>query len=718
MKHIFITLLFLNCYTQTFGQRVYSVVFDQLPQESQLFPRNDKNVGTIAVSGIIEVPDWSYMSVVLLREDVRISYSRSNFIYPQNSNIAPFKFQDLTIKAEPAEYECQVYACKGKDSVLIISRKHLVAGDFYVISGQSNASAYGVGNVPYTYKNKYLRTYGLFSNGINLTNNDTLWYSPDDLPPYVGAWGLQIQRMIIENHGIPTCFINGAAPGSFISNHLQRLENNPNNIQTLYGTLLQRVIKAKALNHVKAFMWFHGEGDIYSNSQTYPQDLAKLYSYWKTDYPSIQKFIIFQSNIHLSNSFMGGSIREFQRKTSSIFPDVINYAVNGARGFDGNHHSREGYIQIGQEVYGLLAPLFYNIADKTELHSPNIQQAYFNNQNHSSITMEFDKNQEMVIGSDTTVKGNITNTDITKKVQDYFFFDNDVNKTAKISSISAIKNKVIINFNEPLQYTKICYLPHSFFTQEINFFIGPCLKNNAGRRAFSFYNIAIGNEPATLSSPVLRTNTFYVDEIRLKWSMVNKASKYIIERKTQNSNFSQIATLDSLTTDWSDKGLQANTTYTYRVKAQNLFIDSDYSPESQSVTPSYLLNPTLSAKIESINQIKLSWLPVPNSVNYILEKSIDNKSFNVLEKQLSSKTLEYTDKDVIYGTVYNYRIKALGNQTESLQSIAIITTPKELDIPFLKANIINKNTLNIQWKKIHWSKNLSIRRLNKWNILY
>ena len=357
-----------------------------------------------------------------------------------------------------------------------------------------------------------------------------------------------------------------------------------------------------------------------------------------------------------------------------------------------------------------MAPLFYNAVDKTELYSPNIQQAYFNNQNHTSITLEFDKNQEMTIGTDTTVKGKITNIDIIKKVQDYFFFDNDINKIAKINILTASKNKVIINFDEPLNYSKICYLPHSFFTFEMNFFIGPCLKNTNGRRAFSFYNIPIGNEPATsLESPMLINNIIYFNEIKLKWSSINKAAKYILERKSGNSNYTQIVILDSLTTEWADRGLQANTVYTYRIKAQNVFLESNYSSEQKVLTPSYLSNCTLSSKIESINQIKLSWYIVPNSLNYVLEKSIDNKPFYVLGK-ISNQTIEFLDKEIIYGTVYNYRIKAIGNLTESIQSFTSITTPKELEIPFLKANVINKNTLNIQWKKSVGTKSYIIER--------
>ena len=511
-KILLITFLFVS-QINTFAQRYNAFVFNEIPQDLQLFPRNEQNLARIPASGMVELPDWSYMSAVVTRENVKSGYARANVVYQNNIAIGTFNFTNITIKAEAAEYECAFYACKGKDSMLITTRQHLVAGDFYIISGQSNASAFGVGNEPYRYTNKYIRTFGLFSDTKNLQQKDTLWTAPDLSAPHVGAWGLHIQRLIIENQGIPTCFISGAVPGSYISNHLQRLSDNPDYIGTLYGSLLYRVKKSKAINNIKAFFWFHGEGDILSSSLTYPRDFEQLYNYWKIDYPNIPKFIVFQSNIHSIPSRTGGSIREFQRQTPVLFPKIQTYAVNGASGFDGAHHTREGYQQIGTEVFKILEPLYYQGKDSPNIHSPDIKKAYFTTKDHNVITLEFETGQEMISVSDTVVKGKESNVNITKSVKDYFYFDNDENITNTINSITPLNNKVIIRFDKPITNSTICYLPASYNTPEIPFFIGPCLKNKGGMRAFAFFNVKIEPESAVsvipLDAPVLVVKVNY-----------------------------------------------------------------------------------------------------------------------------------------------------------------------------------------------------------------
>lgn len=713
MKKIFILLITLFVFhVDTYSQQYYSVIFNEIPQDFQFFPRNEQNLATLPASGVIELPDWSYMSAVVTRENVKWGYSRTNIVYKNNSTIGTFSFKSITIKAEAAEYECAFYACKGKDSVLMTSRQHLVAGDFYVINGQSNATAFGVGNVPYLYTNKYIRTFGQFSNGINPQRQDTLWAAPDQRAPYVGAWGLHIQRLIIENHGIPTCFISGAVPGSFISNHLQRLENDPGSIETLYGSLLYRVRKAKAINDIKAFIWFHGEGDILSSSLTYPRDFEQLYNYWKVDYPNVKQFMVFQSNIHSIPSRTGGAIREFQRQTATLFPKIITYAVNGASGFDGAHHTREGYQQIGTEAFRILEPLYYKVKDSPNIHSPNIQKAYFTSKERNAITLEFESGQEMVNVADTTVKGKQSNTDIIKSVKDYFYFDNNENITNTINSITPQNNKVTLRFDKPVTNNTICYLPASYITPEIPSFIGPCLKNKGGMRAFAFYNIKIESESAVsiipLDAPVLVAKVNYYNETQLNWAKIAKAQNYILERKTANQDYVTIATLDSSKISYIDKSLSAGSLYYYRIKAYNTQTESPYSITDIS-TPALLSNTLISTKLVAINQIRVNWTAVSNANSYQLDRKIGTENFENIAKYPNS-TLEYLDKNVAYGTDYTYRITSYGNLTESLPSVSAISSPKVLDNPTIKATVVNKNAVNIAWKAVSKAKNFIVER--------
>ena len=129
-KYLFLSLFsFISQYS--IGQRIYSVVFDNLPQDYQLYPRTDKNEAIVPVNGQIELANWKYLSVVVFRNKVQYQYQRSEIKYNVKGDIGTFDLKPL-IKSELAEYDFQIYASQtGKDSVLMAERKNIVAGDAY-----------------------------------------------------------------------------------------------------------------------------------------------------------------------------------------------------------------------------------------------------------------------------------------------------------------------------------------------------------------------------------------------------------------------------------------------------------------------------------------------------------------------------------------------------------------------------------------------------------
>jgi murein DD-endopeptidase MepM/ murein hydrolase activator NlpD len=75
------------------------------------------------------------------------------------------------------------------------------------------------------------------------------------------------------------------------------------------------------------------------------------------------------------------------------------------------------------------------------------------------------------------------------------------------------------------------------------------------------------------------------DKISLIWQdNSNFEGGYKIERKVEGGNYSQIATVSSNTTSYTDTGLTPGTTYYYRIKAYNNAGDSDYSNEASATT--------------------------------------------------------------------------------------------------------------------------------------
>ena len=81
-KKTFLLLIFLFCIgLETYAQRFYSVVFDKLPKDMQLYARDNNSFAEIPISGVVEAAGWDHVSVVTFRNQDRISYSKSAIVY-------------------------------------------------------------------------------------------------------------------------------------------------------------------------------------------------------------------------------------------------------------------------------------------------------------------------------------------------------------------------------------------------------------------------------------------------------------------------------------------------------------------------------------------------------------------------------------------------------------------------------------------------------------
>ena len=50
------------------AQRFFSVVFNKLPRDMQLYARADDRMADVPISGVIELAGWDHMSVVTFRK--------------------------------------------------------------------------------------------------------------------------------------------------------------------------------------------------------------------------------------------------------------------------------------------------------------------------------------------------------------------------------------------------------------------------------------------------------------------------------------------------------------------------------------------------------------------------------------------------------------------------------------------------------------------------
>lgn len=698
MKKIF-TLLLLCLFFSSKSQKFHNTTFDKLPDNLQLYPRNDKDEAQVPIAGQVEETGWQYFSVQVFREDKLISYQRSSLSY--SGNIGKFQFIPITIKAELAEYHFKIFAVNDKkDSIQIVFREHVVAGDAYLIGGQSNALAL-VSDIIIPYRNKFARSYGATYPFEPMT-----WELTEYGNHKVGQLGGGIQRQIIEKYKIPVCIINQAVGGINLGASLQRNAGNLGDLSNNYGITYARVQKAGFLNGgIKAFIWRQGENESSGGSYFWGGLFDQLFKYWRQDFPDIKQYYVFQVGLIAWPEHYAGALRDYQRRTKTIYaPFVENIACVGTKGYDGIHYDSTGHNQTNTELFRMIDRDLYKAKFTENINSPNVQKAYFSKADRTRITLEFESDQKMVWVEDTLLYDK-NGRGVRQYMKNMFFFGENNTLNDIVMAGRAVDNKIILTLNNPPPAKNtINYLPAYHDDAVFKQFGGPFLKNTIGMRAFSFDEVAIEPFVASnfepLTTPELSIGGLTFQSLKLSWKTVNQAKSYILQRKANaNDAFQEIAKLGADKTQYSDSLLKDNTTYYYRLKALGDKPESDFGTV-EGLTLSKLNLPELTVNIVSNQSLKITWKAIPKANSYILERRDNsNNSFKELAKLGADKTT-YSDSLLKDNVTYFYRIKAFGVNTESDFATVQATTPQKLNLPELSVSTVSFQSLKVSWKTI------------------
>jgi hypothetical protein len=193
-----------------------------------------------------------------------------------------------------------------------------------------------------------------------------------------------------------------------------------------------------------------------------------------------------------------------------------------------------------------------------------------------------------------------------------------------------------------------------------------------------------GTTPDLPAAPTGLTATpFNAAEIDLTWTdnSTNEAG-FKIERCTGSgcTNFVQIATVGANVKSYSNTGLSASTTYTYRVRAYNAGGDSDYSNIAFATTLTPPAAPSnLKATAVSRSQINLAWNDNSNNEKtFAIERcrGATCTNFALIANVAANKT-SYSNTGLSRNTTYRYRIRAYNDAGYSAYSnIASAKTPR------------------------------------------
>lgn len=210
---------------------------------------------------------------------------------------------------------------------------------------------------------------------------------------------------------------------------------------------------------------------------------------------------------------------------------------------------------------------------------------------------------------------------------------------------------------------------------------------------------------------VLAISTSF-NAIRLSWQSVQSADGYrIYEAIGQDGEYKKIKTIqkqDITTYDIAD--LVTGTTYLYKVEAyqksesgkDKLFL----SPRSEEVKVKPMLDPVTvtDAKPASYNTAKFAWEKVKGASGYVIYRSTkaDGKFKEV--DRTDKKTFTYTDKKLVTGKTYYYKVLAYRNVEKkevlgkegTLLNIKTSLEPVEMG----ESKNIDSTSIMLNWNKV------------------
>jgi RHS repeat-associated protein len=242
-------------------------------------------------------------------------------------------------------------------------------------------------------------------------------------------------------------------------------------------------------------------------------------------------------------------------------------------------------------------------------------------------------------------------------------------------------------------YSSAGLTPGTSYTYRIRSF------NVGGKSSYS--NDVVVTPPVVPLPPVgLSATAISGTQVNLTWiDQADNEDGFKIEQRT-GTDFTEIATVGPNEFTYSNTGLTAGTSYTYRVRAYNIGGSSPYSDVLVVTTPTVPLSPTsLLAKAISGTQVDLTWTDnANNEVGFKIEQKTGTGDFTEIAA-VGANAVTYSNTGLTTGTSYTYRVTAYNAEGNSSYSNEVIGTPPFVpsDPTSLTATAISGTRVDLTW---------------------
>lgn len=166
-------------------------------------------------------------------------------------------------------------------------------------------------------------------------------------------------------------------------------------------------------------------------------------------------------------------------------------------------------------------------------------------------------------------------------------------------------------------------------------------------------------------SGIKATSNSY-NSIKLTWNKtVNGANGYAVYRSTsKDGKYTLRKTITSKNTiEFTDTGLDTNTTYYYKVRAYRMIADKKkYGSYSEIVCAKPVLSKTKITVSSKSKKATIKWNKVLGASGYKVYSATSSDGTYSLKKTITSiNTLSYTNTNLVSGKTYYYKVRAYRN---------------------------------------------------------
>ena len=371
---------------------------DEKPVDNQFYARDDNNEGTLYCNGTLaNAADTVFLKLYaddkLIKNDSRKPDQDGSYALA------------VKLKAGLIKYKVEFGTRSANAETILHKAGNLVCGDAYMINGQSNAEAWA-DQMVHPYKSEWLRSFGTpitdpasarkgyWGNALSFNGGE----NRHNLQ--IGYWGVELGKQCIEQYKMPVCFVNGAAGGTRIDQHL-RNPNDPEDVKTIYGRLLWRLRQARLTHGIRGVLWHQGENDQGVGGpagaygwETYQHHFMELAAAWKQDFPNIRHYYIFQiwpQACAMGENGSDNRLREAQRTLPGMFSNMGIMSTLGIDPPGGCHYPAAGYAMFAKLMGPLVERDNYGKEFEQSITPPDLKRAYYAGEQNDEIALVFDQ---------------------------------------------------------------------------------------------------------------------------------------------------------------------------------------------------------------------------------------------------------------------------------------------------------------------------------------